>query len=54
MNREDYEIMEFEKQRLFERISVLQGRIEKMKTQNRLSEDLVVNSSAYTILHSQT
>lgn len=54
MNREDMELMEFEKQKLFERISYLQSKIEKMKTQSRLSEDLVLNSSAYSILHSQT
>lgn len=53
MNKEDYDLLEFEKQKLFDRITSLQGKIEKMKIQNKLTEDLVISSSAYEILHNQ-
>ena len=38
MNKEDYDLLEFEKQKLFDRITNLQGKIEKMKIQNKLTE----------------
>ena len=53
MNKEDFDLLEFEKQKLFDRITSLQGKIEKMKIQNKLTEELVINSSAYEILQNQ-
>lgn len=46
-------MIEYEKQNLFDRISTLNQKIEKMKTQSKLSEELVLSSSAYGLVHSQ-
>lgn len=53
IKREEYLILESEKKLLIEKNASLQSRIEKMKTQNKLSEDFILNSEAYSILKDQ-